>query len=98
MKRFTADTINDDELDRLYAERDRLRQRVQDWRVAAGAGMTVADRLRSQLDDVRRALVGAGLTPATDPDSDETLVELVRQGMRALDAHVAVLQSSTRQE
>ncbi|MFD9630112.1 hypothetical protein [Streptomyces violascens] len=82
--RHTADTINDDELDALYAERDRLQRSVQDWRTAAGASMTVADQLGAQLDNVRRAMASVGLIGDALPDSDDSLVALVKQGLDAL--------------
>ena len=49
-ERHTVDTITSDALDALYAERDRLRARVQDWRTSTGAGIRLADELRAERD------------------------------------------------
>lgn len=81
--RYRADTITDDELDALYAERDELERRVQDWRTAAGAGIKITSQLRGQLDDVRRAMVAAGLITEATPDSDASLAALLKQGLDA---------------
>ncbi|MFE2140236.1 hypothetical protein ACFXA3_00450 [Streptomyces sp. NPDC059456] len=62
-------------------EHDLLEQSVQNWRTAAGASMTLTDRLRGQLDDVRRTMADAGLIADTAPDSDASLAALVKQGL-----------------
>jgi transcriptional regulator with XRE-family HTH domain len=48
--RQSLDDLTSDQLDALYDERDRLKQRVEDWKQAASAGMTNTDSLRAERD------------------------------------------------
>ena len=48
--RHTVDSITSDQLDQLYAELDRLRARVQDWRTSTAAGIRLVDDLRAERD------------------------------------------------
>ena len=48
--RIPLDELTSDALDQLYAERDRLRARVQDWRTSTGAGLRLVDELRAERD------------------------------------------------
>lgn len=48
--RIALGDLTSDQLDALYDERDRLEQRVQDWKQAAGAGMALTDNLRAERD------------------------------------------------
>ena len=48
--RIPLDAMTSDALDQLYAELDRLRARVQDWRTSTGAGIRLVDELRAERD------------------------------------------------
>lgn len=49
-RRIPLDELTSDALDQLYAELDRLRARVQDWRTSTGAGIRLVDELRAERD------------------------------------------------
>ncbi|WP_405531572.1 hypothetical protein OG592_27230 [Streptomyces avidinii] len=72
--RHTVDTITPEALEQLYA-------RIEDWRTAAGANMTLTDQLRGQLEQVRRVMADTGLITDTPPDSDASLAMLLKQGL-----------------
>ncbi|MEU0667161.1 hypothetical protein ABZ508_02710 [Streptomyces lavendulocolor] len=87
--RHTADTITDDELDRLYAELARLRDRVEAWRAATGAGVHLTDKLRAERD-----ALAAGIPLICSDDRHQTLVFSLQLKLAAAERHAAVYRAA----